>query len=337
MNPAFYIQSAELFFSEEEILVVAERLSVSSVRAELRRLRVFDEISALRILIALNIIVFPRQCPAGHDWIPEFKNPGQPLTLVLRCTNGHDTGEQELKGAYPLAGGSTIDFSDELDILCMFVNKCSADATSQMNDLDPDTVRLRYGAIREVLLWYDRQKHRSDALLGTDAGNTYVAVNETVARRKYERGRRLQSHREIVIGAVEVDHNGELTGRARLEIIPKVNRESIEPFIRRHVAKGAFVHTDCLESCEWLPEGGWPLHGRVNQKKTKAIQGTWMLVKDLLQDYDARQLDQEVLDLYTAEWSWRIECSKKHGHDWVRRRGVQCLAEVISAYFKHRD
>jgi hypothetical protein len=144
-----------------------------------------------------------------------------------------------------------------------------------------------------VLLWYDREKHRSEVLLGTDAGNTYVAVDGTfVTRRKYERGRRLKSHKQIVIGAVEVHHNGGLTGRARLEVIPNVKRDSIEPFIRRHVAQGAFIYTDSHASYKWLREGGWPLHGTVNHKKgqwvnhttsatTNAIEGVWMLVKTL--------------------------------------------------------
>jgi hypothetical protein len=78
-EPHFYIPIAELFFSEAEIQTVAGRLSDSSIRAELRPLRVCDEISALRV-ITLNLVVFLRQCPEGHHWIPKYKiNPGQPL------------------------------------------------------------------------------------------------------------------------------------------------------------------------------------------------------------------------------------------------------------------
>ncbi len=64
-------------------------------------------------------------------------------------------GEQKLKAAYLLAGGRTsrIDFSDELDIMRMFATKSSAGVSSRINDLDLDTVKLRHGAIREVLLW----------------------------------------------------------------------------------------------------------------------------------------------------------------------------------------
>jgi hypothetical protein len=111
----------------------------------------------------------------------------------------------------------------------------------------------------------NREKHRLEVLLGTDAGNTLRWTRRS--SQAANTSRRLQSRRQIVNGAVEVHHNGGLRGRGRLKVIPNVKRESIDPFIRRHVAQGTYIYTDSHVSYKWLRECGWPLNGTVSHKK----------------------------------------------------------------------
>ena len=167
-------------------------------------------------------------------------------------------------------------------------------------------------------------------LLGGSARK--VVVDECfVARRKYNNGRAIPTHKICVMSGVELESAPRAdgnesdsegggrqtyveTGRSFLAITPDCARETFKGQIRKRVAPGSTVWTDSRKSYEWAEAAGYD-HMAVNRsisefvgkkgQSASAVEGMWSRVKRGLRLANTRKPPGNDYAALLAEYGWR--------------------------------
>jgi len=134
-----------------------------------------------------------------------------------------------------------------------------------------------------------------------------VQIDETkMGRRKYNRGHRVEG--VWVLGGVEK------TAERKVFAVPVSDRSerTLIPIIRKHVAKGSIIVTDCWKAYSSLGIGSYYGHQTVNHSKTfkdpvtgaetNTIEGNWAAIK---YGIPKRNRTEKLVEPYLWEFMWR--------------------------------
>ena len=136
-----------------------------------------------------------------------------------------------------------------------------------------------------------------------------VQIDEAkFGRRKYNRGRWIEGH--WVLGLIE-DGSNDL----RLELCPDNNRSAtaLIQIIRRHVAVGTTIRSDCWGAYQSLPQYGY-YHEVVNHSRefvtpegihTNRIESMW---RPMRRFFGGRLIDHDHFADHLIEYMWRRYC-----------------------------
>jgi len=132
-----------------------------------------------------------------------------------------------------------------------------------------------------------------------------VEIDECkIGRRKYNKGRMIDGH--WILGMIDRE------GGFRLEICPnnKRDRATLEELIKKHVAPGTTIMTDCWRGYAGLNQQGFE-HFTVNHKyhfvnpetgaNTQMIESNWRPLRKRL----SRGVKDEQLAMHMCEFLWR--------------------------------
>ncbi|XP_054091174.1 uncharacterized protein LOC128922869 [Zeugodacus cucurbitae] len=160
-----------------------------------------------------------------------------------------------------------------------------------------------------------------------------VQIDESkFGKRKYNKGRRVEGH--WVLGMVE-DGSDDL----RLEVCPENVRsaEVLIPLIRKHLAQGTTIHTDCWKAYDCLSGHGYE-HRRVNHSDpdnpfvakdgthTQRIESQWRVIKKFFvrDNYN----NPENFTDFIMEYTWRKNIANNHDDPFLK------LLEIIKYTYK---
>lgn len=171
--------------------------------------------------------------------------------------------------------------------------------------ISSETVADRYSFCREVcMIALDKMYDQVGCIGGP---GKIVEVDETkIGKRKYERGRIVEGH--WILGLIE---RGSVN--YRLEICPENSRDerTLLDLIKKHVAPGTEIYTDCWKGYVNLSEHGF-IHKTINHSEnfvdpntgvhTQNIESSWRGLKLSLSRGGNRGRN---LDMHLCEFLWR--------------------------------
>ncbi|CAG4920008.1 unnamed protein product [Colias eurytheme] len=170
-----------------------------------------------------------------------------------------------------------------------------------------------YSYCRETVVVHQLENQQERPKIG-GPGKVVQLDESKFGRRKYNRGRRVEGH--WVLGMVD-DETNEL----RLEVCPNNERsaEVLIPLIKKHVAEGSIIHTDCWRAYDSLPTHGY-IHKKVNHSNpenpfiaedgthTQHIESQWRNLKRRFHKVNYKENFEDWL----IEYLWRTDIRKSH-------------------------
>ena len=341
-----------------------------------------DPINSIQWAVQHGLLYLPPRCKSGHKWrrhvVAGRGKDAKKIGLqkaVLKCTHkmeptkgadgkarksakGRKVKKQCTSTATTRPAGSlfTQTHASHGDYLCAvwcFAQKMSRGQVVAMTGLYKDVVTDLYHNIRLAALDENMDVAEGEFLGG---GNRVVVIDECyVARRKYNKGRVVPTHKKCIFGGVEIepkqgaDADGGQdggrpvyveTGRCFLAEIPDRAKETFKGQISKRVLPQSTVWTDARASYQWLePEGGYK-HQTVNHsvpefvgskgQSTNAAEGMWSRVKRGLRMSNVRKpVDDDYAPLL-AEFIWRPR--NVRGPNW-RKEAFGKVSEMITSSF----
>ena len=110
------------------------------------------------------------------------------------------------------------------------------------------------------------------------------------------RGSRQLKGRKAALVIVAVEKRDQVTGRARMAVIPDFKSTTLIAFLKRNVEPGSTVYTDGLKSFTGLPEAGFQHVPRIQPLRTELRKGTKSVVP--LADRAIGNLQQWLIGTY---------------------------------------
>jgi len=204
---------------------------------------------------------------------------------------------------------------------CIFITYCfSVNMTFEQTiressicdgqQISRETVADRFSFCREVCMAALDEHFENEDLLG--GVGEVVEIDECkIGRRKYERGRIVEG--SWILGMIHRGHSANY----RLEICPdnKRDKDTLLALIKKHVAPGTEIHTDCWKGYIDLDKHGY-VHKTVNHSEnfvdpetgahTQNIESSWRWMRRHL----SRGAHQENIAEHLCEFLWRRRVRK---------------------------
>ena len=228
----------------------------------------------------------------------------------FRCRKKHSSGgpvERQLT-QNTLFEGAKITSMKAVLLIYAFATKMSFDQAIRETSLEgeqtsSETVTDWYSYCRETCM--DTLDCKYDE--GEIGGEGHIVeIDECkIGRRKYNKGRMIDGH--WILGMIDRE------GGFRLEICPnnKRDRATLEELIKKHVAPGTTIMTDCWRGYDGLNQQGFE-HFTVNHKyhfvnpetgaNTQMIESNWRPLRKRLSRGGVKD---EQLAMHMCEFLWR--------------------------------
>ncbi|XP_049316680.1 uncharacterized protein LOC125779385 [Bactrocera dorsalis] len=186
-----------------------------------------------------------------------------------------------------------------------------------------------YNYCREAVVLYQVENQEAVGKIGGPGKKVQIDESK-FGKRKFNKGRSVEGH--WVLGMI-ADENDDL----RLEVCPDNVRsaEVLIPLIKKHVAPGITISTDCWKAYDGLANHGYE-HRKVNHSDpdnpfvaadgthTQRIESQWRVIKRFF----ARDNNPENFADRIFEYVWRKNVANRHEDPFVK------LLEAIKFIYK---